>query len=243
VNVLVLGDSDSSGEFSDGTPWPVLVEQRLAAASEQPSKVTTLAFSPLGAGSPDYAVRKVREHSPDAVIIAVGSFWFTAKFVWLRVEHVFGKRAGRWYQELEHGFERRTAGKGGLAGRANSAARWLVPRILGKSAYSSREAITENYRKLFDRLAQVEDVDVVVMSYPGMGAHAREGDGPRQRGLFFADIRAAADAHRFSWVDGVEVFATAAPGTINHDGLHFGKAGHELIATAIEGALLQGRGR
>jgi lysophospholipase L1-like esterase len=76
------------------------------------------------------------------------------------------------------------------------------------------------------------------MSYPGLGAHARKGNAPRARALFFADLQEAARQHHFTWLDGVEVFAGSA-GTLKTDQLHFNADGHRLMAAAIHTAVLQ----
>ena len=232
MNILVLGDSDISGRFSEGVTWPRLLAESLKGDGNTEAVVTAIPFSAASPSAADYARKKVAEVSPELVIMVLGSYPFTAKFVWLRMERMLGKRAGNWYKALEDGFEDRTRDRSGGRDLLNRVARRVVPAVMRPLAFCSRDELTANYRKVFGALAQFEDMRIIIMSYPGLGAHARTGNAPQERTVFFAAMREAARGHRFSWVDGVRIFAGSS-GTLKRDQLHFNADGHRLMAAAI----------
>ena len=239
MKVLVLGDSDSAGRFMTGKTWPELVEAGLAATSEREAKVVMEPFSALSPSAHEYAERKVAEHAPDAVVLLLGSFGFTATFTWLRVQQLFGKRAGRWYRRIEVRFDAGTRTEAGAPGRRNRFARLAVRKLIGAKAFSTREKVTGNYREVFRTLARSEDRAIIVFAYPGIGRHAREGTGPAERKKFFGDLRPLAEEYHFGWIDGVAVFAGFALDALKLDELHFNETGHAVIAAAVEAELLR----
>ena len=238
MKILVLGDSDMSGRFSDGVTWPALLGESLEAAGYSDVAMTMTPFSAATASAKGYAERKIAESSPDLVLLVLGSFPFTAKFVWLRIERLLGKRAGRWYKAIEDSFDDSTRQRSAGRGSINRAAHWLVPKVVGAAPFCSREELTKNYRDIFRSLARAEDARIIIMSYPGLGAHARKGNAPAERAVFFAELQEAAREHHFTWLDGVEVFAGAA-GTLKTDQLHFNADGHRLMAAAIHNAVTE----
>jgi lysophospholipase L1-like esterase len=183
----------------------------------------------------------VRQHQPDVVVLLLGSFGFTAKFIWLRVKQLFGERAGRWYKAIEDSFDNNTRDKNAGRDRINRAAHWTVPKVLPGKSLSSRTAVTRTYREVFLTLSQFEDAQLIIMSYPGFGAHARQGNAPQQRRLFFADMEAAASEHHIAWVDGVKAFEGVDRQSVKSDELHFNAAGHAVMARAVEEAILADR--
>ena len=238
MDILVFGDSDTSGRFTGGTPWPELLTSELDALGLGPVSIQQSAFSPVPANSAEFAAKKVRQLNPDVAILIVASFPFTAKFVWLRVERVFGKRAGRWYKRLEDGFDGSTRGKGGGRDTVNRLARWTVPKVLGRAGYSSREQVTAHYRQTFQALAQFEDTRLVVFSYPGLAASTSNAWATKQRAVFFKELKAAAEEKRLPWVDGIEIFSGRAREEVMADGFHFNQAGHRIIADALRGVIV-----
>ena len=239
VEILVFGDSDTSGRHTGGAPWPELLTADLVDAGRGPVNVRFSSFSPVPANSAEFAARKVGETKPDIAILVVASFPFTARFVRLRVERLFGKRAGRWYKRLEDNFDTSTRGKSGGRDHLNRVARRVVPKVVGSGAYSTREKVTANYVETLRALSRFEDTDVVVFSYPGMAASTNTPWAVKQRKLFFAEMKAAASQQRMPWVDGVEIFAGHAREDVMADGFHFNQAGHRIIADALLAAVRQ----
>jgi lysophospholipase L1-like esterase len=241
MKVLVLGDSDSEGRFLKGTTWPELLKTSLEARLESPVEIASVGFSAVTSTAPAYAEKRVNQHQPDVVVLLLGSFGFTAKFSWLRVKQVFGERAGRWYKAIEDSFDDNTRDKNAGRDRLNRAAHWVVPKVLPGKSLSTRAAVTRVYQEVFLALSRFEDAELIIMSYPGFGAHARQGDAPRQRKLFFADMQAAAREHHIAWVDGVKAFEGVDRQSVKSDELHFNSAGHEVMARAVEEAIVAGR--
>lgn len=238
MKVLVLGDSDSSGRLTGGVSWPEILKESIAQKTGEHVEFVSSGFSVLPATAHEYAEKKMREVAPDAVVLVLGTFTFTFGMTWLRVQQLFGKRAGRWYRRIEERFDSNTRDQTGKPGRINFAGRAAVRRIIGTKTYSTREQTTDHYRSVFRVLSRFEDTNVVIMTYPGTGQHTNTGKGPELRRAFMADMKAAANDHHFHWLDTATVFASHEPGELKlDDSLHFNPAGHRVLAEAVEGAL------
>lgn len=237
VKVLVLGDSDSSGRHTGGQSWPELLGESLSRQGDGPAEVLSTTFSVLPETAPEFARKKVEATAPDAVVIVLGSWPFTASFVWLRLQQLFGKRVGRWYRGIEERFDARTRDEAGAPGRLNAFSRRVLRRVVGTKAFSTPEEVAQGYGRVFRTLATFEDARVVVIAYPGLGRHAREGNGPALRKRFFTDMRRIAGEHHFSWVDGGEAFAGVSEADLKLDDLHYTPLAHARLAAAVEGAL------
>lgn len=232
MKILVLGDSDTSGRQIGGEPWPELLRSDLQAG-RGPVELVSVAFSPASPNAAAYCEKKVLEHKPDAVVLVIASFPFVAKFVWLRVEHLLGKRAGRWYKRIEDRFDSSTRGGGSVGKAANRTGRALVPRVLGRSSYASRAEVTKNYLETFRVLSRFEDTEVVLFGYPGISRAAGTTDATKQRKIFFAAVQAAAREHRFAWVDGIDLFTGHAREELMADDFHLNEFAHAMIANAV----------
>lgn len=239
VKILVLGDSDSSGRHTGGLSWPEMLKESLTQKTGAEVELVSSAFSIVPATADEYAKGKMQDVEPDVVVLIIGTFTFTAGVTWLRVQQLFGKRAGRWYRSIEERFDSNTRDDAGKPGRMNVMARATVRRLIGTKTHTTRQKATEHYRRVFRVLSRFEDSAVVVMSYPGTGQHAKTGKGPELRRLFMADMRAAATEHHLPWVDGATAFAGHDASTLSLDDLHFSPSGHRIIADAVEGAVLE----
>ncbi len=239
MNILAFGNSDSTGAFTGGRVWSEIAREQLEARSGEAVGMTNLPFSVIAPTAVAFAERKVKELSPDLVVLLVGSFAFTAGFTWVRVRRLFGERVGRWYREAEERFEQGTRGKGTNRDHLNTVARRVIRRLVGTQPMATREQVTEAYRGVLQALAQRENIPVVLITYPGRGAHARSKKAIAQRRIFFRDLKVIADAHRFAWIDGKELFDSRAPGetVLFGDGLHFNAAGHQLLGEALVAAV------
>lgn len=236
MKVLVLGDSDSAGTFNGGITWTKLVEASLSDG--EPVSVRSVAFSAVPAGAAAFAERKVRELSPDVVILLVGGFGFTFGFVELRIQRLFGKRAAAWSKRVESGFDARTRRPAEAPNRLNKFGRGLVRRVIGTEPLTTREQLTTNFREVFQALARLEDTDVIALTYPGIGHHAHRRHARVERRRFFADLKRSAETHHFVWVSTEGMFDDL-PDWHSYavDELHFNQLGHERIAELALDAL------
>ena len=238
MEILVLGDSDTSGRSTGGVSWPQLLQTSLGERFERPVRVHTKGLSAVPPDAWKYAEKCLAETKPDSVVLLVGTFGFTSKFVWLRVQQLFGKRAGRWYRRIEERFDSTTREASGEPRRVNRWSRSAVRKLIGGKSLSTREQVTANYRAIFRSLSKGEEPQVVILIYPGLGQHARTGKGPELRRQFLGDMRQAAHELRFQWVDLTPVFAAQEePESLKLDDLHFSAEGHALIATAVGAAV------
>jgi lysophospholipase L1-like esterase len=233
MEIVVLGDSDSSGEHTGGTSWVHLLGADLRQSGID-ANVRSIGFSAVPVSAPDYAERRVGELKPDVVIVMVGAWGFTYTMVQLQVEALFGARVKGWYVWLEHRFESRTRTPAVEPPMLNRFARKAVRQLIGARAQISREQLTERYREVFRRLARFEDTDVIAMTYQGIGDHVEVGNMPAQRRRFFAEVRRAAEEHHYGWVHEPELFADL-PNWRDYaiDELHFNVLGHRRILGTI----------
>jgi hypothetical protein len=240
MRILVLGNSDTGAEFSGGKPWTE-VARRAVASRGADASLTEIPFSALGAGAPEYAERKLRELEPDVVILPLGTFAFTVGFVWVRVRTLFGERVARRYKRLEDRFDRRTRRAGGIQSLLNRGARRAARAVIGAQPLTTREALTENYRRILRAMARVEDVDVVVVAYPiEVGRFVVKGDIAQERRRFLAEVAAEAAAHRYALLDSDAVFAGAGGQIVptTPDGFHLNGTAHRLLGEALAEMLL-----
>ncbi|MEX2081319.1 MAG: hypothetical protein WEC33_06855 [Dehalococcoidia bacterium] len=239
MEILILGDSDSAGAMTGGVAWPELLGASLGGREQEPAGVRSINFSAVPAGAAAYAERKLAELRPDVVILVAGSFAFTFGFVELRIQRLFGRRVAAWAKRLEGRFDAVTRGPEEAPGRTNALGRKVVRWLIGTEPLTTREQLTRNYEEIFRAVARFEQTDVVVMTYPGIGEHARKGNAPRQRAIFFRDLGAAAEAHHFGWVSLSEVFdAQTDWQAVRVDELHFSAGAHATIAGAVSEVIL-----
>ncbi len=241
MKILVLGDSDTSGRFSGGITWPELLEANLNRAGHGSVSVSKVGLSVVGGSAHTYAEKKVREFDPDVVVLALGTFGFTAKMTWLRVQQLFGKRAGAWYRSAEENFDRRTRDSTGTISPLNGLARKAIRRALPGKTFSTREEVTERYREVFRSLGRFEDKQILVMRYPNTTVYPKRSKMPAERRRFVADMKAAAEKHHYEWIETESAFASADADGLKSDSVHFNSDGHVLLAQAMEAAIL-GRG-
>lgn len=236
VEVLVLGDSDSSGAFNKGVSWLQLIEGSLPGG--EPSTVRSIGFSPIPAGAAAFAERKVRELHPDVVIVMVGAYGFTFGFVELRVQRLLGQRAARLSKRLESSFDARTRKPGGPPSRLNKLGRRFARTVIGTECLSTRQQLTENFKEIFRTLARLENTAVIALTYPGIGDHAHKGKVSALRRGFFADLKVAAETHHITWVSLENLFDDLPDWRAYAvDELHFNQFGHERVAEKVRPAL------
>lgn len=239
MEILVLGDSNTEGTGSAGIGWPDLLKASLEERLGQPVTLRSTRLWVVGPDAAEVAAKRIEQSHPDIVILAVGAYAFTAKYVYLRMKHLFGDRASNWYKSMEVGFDQRTGGARS-GGRVNRFARSAIRRTIGTAPFASRKNVTEGYRAVFSTLARSESIEVIAMTYPGRASHALSDEAKKERALFFPEIRKAAESHRFGWVDGADMFAGVAKVEgLYTDGLHFDDGGQAIFARAMEAAVLE----
>ena len=239
MKVLALGNSDSRGAHITGPIWSEVARAQLEAELSEAVSFENIPYSVIGATAISYAERKLAEFEPDIVVLPVASYQFTAGFTWVRVQRLFGAKAGRWYRNLEERFEKQTRGKGSLGDGLNRIARVTLRRLIGTEPMATRQQVTDAYGELIRALSRHEDLGVVLVTYPGRGAHAKSRKAKRERAIFFPEVEAMATRHHFPWVNGETVFDAAAPGDVIHsvEGLHFNDYGHQILGAAVAGAI------
>ena len=239
MNVLVFGNSDSTGAFIEGKVWTQIARDLLQHRFAAPVTVHDIRFSAESPTAAAFASKKVRELEPDVIVLMVGSFPFTAGFTWVKVRSLFGERAGQRYRAFEDSFDQKTRHGGRMRKAVNKLARRGIRRVIGTKPLSTREELTASYLEIFATLSQFEERKVVLMSFPGRGAHALSSKARAQRKLFFSELRKAAEARHFLWVSGVDAFAAVPADVPVHtlDGLHYNDRGHQVLAAALVGAL------
>jgi lysophospholipase L1-like esterase len=234
VEILLLGDSDTAGIRIAGPSWPELLKADLDSDGGGAVTIHTVMFTPVPASAAAYAERRAREQNADVIILPVSAWGFTLKFVEYRVQRLLGKRVAQWYKRGERRFDRATSSRGRPLGRVNRAGRKLARTVLGAQAQISRRQLAEHYREIFNALARIEDTQVVAMMYPALGARALSPKTKAHRAAFQEEMREAALARHFVWLDSQGIFLAGRDiDEFALDELHFTDEGHRLIAEAM----------
>ena len=186
-----------------------------------------------------YATHRIDESNPDLVIIPVSGFVCTVGVVALRVRQLFGKRPYRWVRMLEKRSARRTTAADRSRGRAYQWGRRLAHRTIGTATYASLDSCTAAFTGVFRHLAQLEQTAVLVIAEPPFAASVLE-ENPRAKGIeakLQDRVRAAAEEHRFAWIDFARSFAGREQYLYAADGVHTSAMGHQVKAEAVALAL------
>jgi len=237
VRVLVLGNSDTAGMYTDAETWPAVVATELAARGLGDVSVVERPFWALNPRAPTLAVERAREAGADIVVLPLGSFAFTVGFVWVRVRRLFGERAARRFRAAEASFDSRTRRRGGIRAGANRLSRQALRTLIGIEAPHSVEETAAAYIAVLRALSRVETLDVLVVEYPaerGRGVVGGDIAGRRQR--FLAAVRTEADAHRYPLLASAETLGNNGA-FVTEDGFHLSGAGHARLGRAVAEAV------
>jgi hypothetical protein len=237
MKVLVLGDSGSAGIANKGASMTTVFCDQLAAASEDPVSMEHATFIATGERAIDRAKGRVEEHRPDLVIMVVGPYLFTTKFVWIRVERLFGKRVGGWFRTSERQFNSRARRSGRVLQRVNATAKKLAGKVIGGDTITTREESADVVRGTLRMLASHEGQQVVVLAYPLRKGYLANDRQIADRWAYMADVRSAAEQHHFLFLDGTDA---DAPGTefkaqMPGDDLHSGIESHTRMGNYFYG--------
>ena len=240
VKILILGDSGSSGVLTGGVSWTDILRDRVSGLAGEDVETKHSTFVPTGERAPGIAAARVEEHHPDVVVVPVGNYVFSAPFVWLRVQRLFGRRAGRWFRGIEQRVESVTYEKGNFRQRVNSGLRALAQKVIGAEPITTAEESAACYEETFRRLAQTEDIQVVVVTHGGRRQIYKDPEKAAQRTRYMAAVRASAEQHRFLFVQTAAAFAgdLGTGESIQSDGLHgnvsYQSVMGEFVADAYE---------
>lgn len=239
---LVLGHSGTRGEGLDGAPpWPVLLEQLLAKAGDD-VRITAVDVFPNGPKAADYALRRVAEFEPDAVLLSLNAYPCAVPVVSERVRTRFGARIQRLYARAEAAWQRRTSRKRAPA-VIERAVRAVAQRLVGAEPMVTVAATAETYSLILERLTALEGPRPVVIAEVPFSAVLRRthpGATPRVRKLQ-ALVRPVADARHIDWIDLGEELAGAADGDLwQTDGVHLSANGNVLYADVLARRLAGG---
>ncbi|MBK6663072.1 MAG: hypothetical protein IPG47_10095 [Thermoflexaceae bacterium] len=163
MRILVLGNSDTAGMYTDAETWPAVVAARLAARGPQDVTVVERPFWALNPRAPTIAVERAQETGADLVVLPLGSFAFTVGFVWVRVRRLFGERAARRFRAAEASFDNRTRRRNGIRASANRLSRGVARSLIGIEAPHSVEETAAAYVAVLRALSRVETLDVLVV--------------------------------------------------------------------------------
>jgi len=235
MKVLLFGDSNTSGAFMHGKTWVDRFAEEMQARRDEPVEVVQKALHVERPGTVSYAETKLSEDRPDLVIVPASSYQFQAPLVWVRVERVFGKRAGDSFHKMERNLDSTTRHRGRVKERFTSTMRALAQTLIGGDPITSQEAVTQTYIDLMRVLSKPESIEVVFFPMPGRSKYARTRKAQERRAVFFSTLQAAAGQHRIAWADTLGAFA-AIPNSVplqTVDGLHYNERGHEIFYQSI----------
>ncbi|MFN8505986.1 MAG: GDSL-type esterase/lipase family protein [Dehalococcoidia bacterium] len=232
---LVLGHSGTRGEGLDGAPpWPVLLEALLAAHGV-PARIAAIDLFPNGAKAADFALRKVVESRPDAVLVSLNAFPCAVPVVSREVRERFGERAGSVYAKVERAWQRHTAERRAPAAIERTV-RMIAHRAVGARPMLTVAAAAEAYVLVLERLTALEGPRPVVIGEVPFSAALRRRH-PRAMARvreLQALVRPVAESRHIDWIDLGEELAGTPDGDLwQTDGVHLSARGNELYAAAL----------
>jgi len=236
MQILVLGNSDTRGDFAAGQTWPWVAAAVLEADDGSPVSVVERGYSATRPEAAAYAETVARELRPDVVVVPLGTFAFTVGFTWVRVQRLFGKRVARWYRKTEAAVDVHTRDTARQPNRLGSAARTMMRRTVGTQPMTSWSALAGNYVEVIRALARVEDVEVLLVAYPperGSSVTNRKAEDQRLR--FLAAVGEEAARRHYRLVDSRSAYLDAPdPAELyTPDGFHSSLAGHVVLGTLV----------
>lgn len=232
---LVLGHSGTRGEGLDGAPpWPVLLEGLLAGQG-LPVRIAAIDLFPNGARAAEFALRKVAEAAPDAVLVSLNAYPCAVPVVSREVRERFGEGAGRVYAKVERAWHRHTAERRAPAA-IERAVRMIAHRAVGARPMLSVAAAAEAYTLVLERLTALEGPRPVVIGEVPFSAALRRRH-PRAMARvreLQALVRPVAEGRRIDWIDlGQELAGTPDSDLWQTDGVHLSTRGNQLYAAAL----------
>ncbi|MGH2633719.1 MAG: SGNH/GDSL hydrolase family protein [Tepidiformaceae bacterium] len=239
MHVSVIGHSDSMGLLlrPGEESWPVLLQNGLTAALNEPAQVDSWRFAPYGPRAVSFAIDKVVAAQPDVVILPVASYWCAFGRVANRVRQRYGERAERWYLRAENGFVAHAERDKGPGKPTNTRSRRFVRKVIGVAAYAGQDEVTEVYATIVRRLAQQEHLQMIVMRDHRFTPAVRAANPTIDSTLahFDAVIRPIADTHLFAWADIEEALNNGGrrDEMIISDGVHVTAEGHARVAAML----------
>ena len=232
---LVLGHSGTRGEGLDGAPpWPPLLEALLAAQG-LPVRITAIDLFPNGAKAAAFALRKVAESAPEAVLVSLNAYPCAVPVVSREVRERFGERAGRIYGRVERAWQRHTARRRAPAAIERTV-RMIAHRAAGARPMVTVAAAAEAYILVLERLTALEGPRPVVIGEVPFSAALRRRH-PRAMARvreLQALVRPVAEGRRIDWIDlGEELAGTPDRDLWQTDGVHLSARGNELYAAVL----------
>jgi hypothetical protein len=238
MKVLLFGNSDTRGEAAPGSSWAETALETAGWAGGV--DFYERRFAPVGHRAMALVDGYLDGIEPDVVFIPLSEYAFWAASVEVQIRELFGRRAARVYKRLERAFERLTGGDRRVAAVARESVRGAARRVIGVRPLASPEDVEKTYREAFRRLAQHEGLHVYVVAYPRTPLLDRDAKLAASRARFLEQLRVAATAHHFRWVDGDEAMSArglSGAECFSRDMVHVSPLGREVVGLALGEAL------
>lgn len=234
---VIIGHSGTqAGPATVRHVWPELLGPLLTAKLGEPSDVRAFRFWPAGPTAVDYAMSRVNDLAPDAVVLGINHYPCVVPLVSESVRRRFGVRAERLFKLLERQNQGRSK-DGGLSPYGRFVRR-LARRVLGATVRLRVEDSAATYSEILERLAQREGIEVFVLAEAHLGSTVRALH-PRidlEIGRLHAPIRAIAESHRIPWLDAQDFVAADGDAAYFGDHVHLSELGNERYAAGIAAA-------
>ena len=201
MHVSVIGHSDSIGlKLAPGKNRGRCCSAKCCRIEfGETVPVDSWRFAAYGPQAVPWAIGKVTAAEPDVVIIMVSSYWCAFGRVSNKVRQQYGERAERWYLRAEDGFVKHAEREHGTGKPTNTRTRRFMRRAVGVAAYAGLEEVTDVFATIVRKLAQLEHLQVVLVSDHHFTTAVREANAGIEPALahFAAVIRPIANEHRF----------------------------------------------
>ncbi len=241
VRLLILGESDSIGMalLNPADAWGNRIPVEIANLTGQLPETVHVRFYSWGEGTMGF-LESVLERGPyDAIVISTTKVGFTIFSADNRVRKVLGNRAGDWFKAGVSSFDRHTRRRQppGLKLRMNRLTHKAARRLIGQGPVTSAAAVADGYVQVFSRLAQLEDVHVVVVAAPPIPSDAAKRRPNLTRDVEWFRTRMRDDARRrhFAHFDTESILPPPGPDrdALFTDAVHKSPALHALVGRAV----------
>jgi hypothetical protein len=169
---VIIGHSGTqAGPATVRHVWPELLGPLLTEKLGEPTDVQAFRFWPAGPAAVDYAMSRVNDLAPDAVVLGINHYPCVVALVSESVRRRFGERAERLFKLLERQNQGRSK-DGGLSPYGRFARR-VARRILGAAVRLQVDEVAAIYSDVLERLAQREGIEVFVLAEARLGSTVR----------------------------------------------------------------------
>lgn len=164
TKLFIAGHSDSTAQHlpEGALPWTERLRSWIESETGTPCELQGVLFFPMGARAADRLITAVEDAQPDILVLPFSAYVCTFTTVEESVRQRFGTRAQQFYLRGEKRFAASTTAA--PLKPVNYSGRKFVRAVLGTRALATTEQTIAIYEEILQRLARMEDLQVVTVA-------------------------------------------------------------------------------